>query len=73
MDCVLHVVAKSQTQVSDFHFHFSPLLLGVTSGKIKIHLPMQEVQETQVRSPSREDLREEEMSPHSSLLAWEIP
>ena len=33
MDCVLHVVAKSQTPVSDFHFHFSPLLLGVTSGK----------------------------------------
>ena len=62
--------------MSDFHFHFSPLLLGVTSGekkKKKIHLPMQEMQETQVRSLSREDPREEEMSPHSSFLAWEIP
>ena len=22
MDCVIHGVAKSQTQLSDFHFHF---------------------------------------------------
>ena len=24
MDCVVHGVAKSQTRLSDFHFHFSP-------------------------------------------------
>ena len=23
MDCIVHGVAKSQTQLSDFHFHFS--------------------------------------------------
>ena len=22
MDCIIHGVAKSQTQLSDFHFHF---------------------------------------------------
>ena len=24
MDCIVHGVAKSQTQLSGFHFHFSP-------------------------------------------------
>ena len=24
MDCIVHGVAKSQTQLSDFHFHFQP-------------------------------------------------
>ena len=31
------------------------------------------MQETQVRSLSWEDLLEEEMATHSSILAWEIP
>ena len=31
------------------------------------------MQETQVRSLSREDLLEKEMATHSSILAWEIP
>ena len=31
------------------------------------------MQETRARSLGREDLLEKEMSPHSSLLAWEIP
>ena len=31
------------------------------------------MQETQVRSLGREDLLEEEMATHSSLLAWRIP
>ena len=34
---------------------------------------MQEVQEMQVQSPSWEDTPEEEMAPHSSILAWRIP
>ena len=34
---------------------------------------MQETQETQVHSPGREDPLEQEMAPHSSILAWEIP
>ena len=33
---------------------------------------LQEVQETQVRSLGREDLREWEMATHSSILAWEV-
>ena len=34
---------------------------------------MQEMQETQVWSLSQEDLLEEDMAIHSSILAWEIP
>ena len=34
---------------------------------------MQEIQETWVRSPGREDPLEEEMAIHSSFLAWKIP
>ena len=34
---------------------------------------MQEMQETQVRSPGREDPLELEMATHSSSLAWRIP
>ena len=34
---------------------------------------MQETQETQVRSLSREDPLEEGMAAHSSILAWRIP
>ena len=28
MDCIVRGVAKSQTQLNDFHFHFSPLPCG---------------------------------------------
>ena len=34
---------------------------------------MQETQETQVRSLGQEDSLEEEMTTHSSILAWRIP
>ena len=34
---------------------------------------MQEMQETKVRSLGPEDLLEEEMANHSSILAWKIP
>jgi len=37
------------------------------------NLPMQEKQETQVRSPGREDPFEEKMTNHSSILARKIP
>ena len=37
------------------------------------HLPMQEMQETQVQSRGREDPLEGEMAAHSSILAWKIP
>ena len=33
---------------------------------------MQETQEMRVRSPGQEDLLEEEMATHPSILAWKI-
>jgi len=39
----------------------------------RICLPMQEMQETQVQSPSLEDPLEQEVAIHSSILAWKIP
>ena len=36
-------------------------------------LPMQKMQETQVQSRGWDDPLEEEMAPHSSILAWKIP
>ena len=40
---------------------------------VKSCLPMQETQETQVRSLGQEDPLEEGMAIHSSILAWKIP
>ena len=40
---------------------------------LRIHLPMQEPQETWVRFLGREDPLKEEVAPHSSILAWRIP
>ena len=39
----------------------------------RTRLPMQQLQELQVRSPGREAPLEEEMAAHSSILGWEIP
>ena len=39
----------------------------------RIHLSMQEIQETQVQSLGWEDSLEKEMATCSSILAWEIP
>ena len=39
----------------------------------RIHLLMQETQETRVRSLDREDPLDKEMATHPSILAWEIP
>ena len=39
----------------------------------RIHLPMQETQETWVRSLGQEDPLEKEIATHSSVLAWRIP
>ena len=48
---------------------------GVYPGgsEVKNPLPMQRMQETQVRSLGREDPLEKEMATHSSFLAWAIP
>ena len=40
---------------------------------VKNHLPVQELQETQVRSPSRDDPLEKEMATHSSIPGGVIP
>ena len=46
----------------------------IHSGKESACLPMQEKQETQVRSLVQEDPLKKEMPTHSSILAWkEIP
>ena len=37
------------------------------------HLPIQETQETQIRSLGQEDPLKEGMATHSSILAWIIP
>ena len=39
----------------------------------KIHLPMQETQETQAGSLGWKNPLEKEMATHSSILAWRIP
>jgi len=40
---------------------------------VKTHLPMQEIQEAQVRSLGWEDLLEEGMATQFSILVWGIP
>ena len=42
-------------------------------GGKKIYLPGQEMQETWVQSLGQKNPLEEEMTTHSSILAWEIP
>ena len=39
----------------------------------RVCLPLQETQETWVRSLNQEDPLEGEMATHSSILAWKIP
>ena len=47
------------------------LILGLSQGLSKE--PAGQLKETQVRSLDHEDVLEEEMATHSSILAWEIP
>ena len=61
MDCTVHGVAKSQTQLSDFHFHFSLVAQMVKNQPA--------VLETWVPSLGWEDVLEKEMASHSSILA----
>ena len=50
------------------------IFLGFPDGSLIKNLPtVQEMQETQIRSLSREDPLEEEMPNHSGILAWRIP
>ena len=47
-------------------------LPGGLSGK-RIHLPVQEMQETWVRSLGQEDPLEKKVVTHSSVVVWKIP
>ena len=48
--------------------------MGFSGGSAVKNLPaMQEAKETWVRSLGQEDLLEEGMATHSSILAWRIP
>ena len=40
---------------------------------LRVHLPVKELQETQVQSPSLGDHLKEEMTAHFSILPWKIP
>ena len=40
---------------------------------VRVHLPVQETEETQLRSLDQEDPLEKEMATHWSILAWRIP
>ena len=58
-----------QDIVSQFYFN-----LGFPSDSVvKNPTAMQETQETWVWSPGQEDPLEEDMTIHSSILAWKIP
>ena len=59
MDCIVHGVAKSQTQLSNFHFTL----------RLKCLPPMWE---TRVSSLGREDLLEKGMASHSSILGFPL-
>ena len=62
-----------------FDFYFLSNAFGCTSVSLGASLVVQMVknlpamQDTWVQSLDREDLMEEEMATHSSILAWKIP
>ena len=53
--------------------HLVPTIaqMGFPGGSVIMNLPA--MQEMWVLSLGQEDLLEKEMTPHSSILAWEIP
>ena len=60
MDCIVHGVTKSWTQLTNFHFDF---LMAETVKNLRA------IQATQVQSLGQEDPLEKEMATHSSILA----
>ena len=65
------VLRCSHSHRESTHFPASPVP-GRLSGE-RIHLPVQEMQETQVPSLGGEDPLEEEIATPCSVLAWRIP
>ena len=74
MDCVVHGVAKSWTQLSDFHFSLLPK--GFPSGASSKE-PLAVKNAGDVREwdliPGLGRSPREGMATHSSILAWRIP
>ena len=64
MECIVHGVATSQTQLSDFHFTAS-----LVAQQVK-NLPA--MQETWVRFLGWEDPLEKGTATHFSILSWRI-
>ena len=65
----LRSLVQLSLSLSEFHASELPRWLSWD----RIHLLMQETQETRIQSLSQEDPLEEEVATHSSILAWRIP
>ena len=67
-------VAQSRTRLKRLSSSSSSINYGGFPGgvvvKNPIHLPVQETQETTVRSLGQEDPLEEDTATHSDILAW---
>ena len=83
MDCIVHGVEKSQTQLSDFHlslkislfYALSSLMawLGIGAALVaQIGKNLPGMLETWVQFQGWEDPLEEGMATYSSILAWRI-
>ena len=70
MSCIVHGIAKS---LSDFHFSHSLKMSRASSLVTQTVKNLPAMQETLDRSLGGEDLLEERMAIHSSILAWRIP
>ena len=66
----VHGVAKSQTQLSNFHFSLNSVWVSLVAQPVK-NLPA--MRETWVPSLDWEDPLEKGKATHSSILAWRIP
>ena len=73
MNYIVHGVAKSRTQLNDFHLEHR-CAMGFPSGLAVNNLPaMEETREMWVQSLGWEDPLEEGMPAYSSILSWRIP
>ena len=60
-------------KTTEIKYHFHHIRASQVAQKQRIRLPMQETQEVQVWSLGQGGPLDEEMVPHSSVLAWKIP
>jgi len=81
MHCIVRGVAKSRTQLSNFHFHIYRifilviiLTLDFPGCTVVKNLPASSGDARDMRSTlGLEDTLEKEMVTHSTILAWRIP